>query len=204
MGHWPTFLLSFLRGFGQVLISDTAQVSITAIAPMGTPIVRVLGDILVEAKISQIIEDAVTELGFGLVRVQFSGGQTGRNQLQIMVEPNEDREMTVEDCQMLSRHISTLLDVDDPIAAAYVLEVSSPGIDRPLTRIEHFERFNGELAKITLRMRLDGRRRFQGRLTGLADDGKIGLETSFGRFEFAFDDIESARIDPSEIFERRS
>lgn len=204
MGRWPTFLLSFLRGFGQVLISDTAQVSITAIAPMGTPIVRVLGDILVEAKISQIIEDAVTELGFGLVRVQFSGGQTGRKQLQIMVEPNEDREMTVEDCQMLSRHISTLLDVDDPIAAAYVLEVSSPGIDRPLTRIEHFERFNGELAKITLRMRLDGRRRFQGRLTGLADDGKIGLETSFGRFEFAFDDIESARIDPSEIFERRS
>ena len=171
---------------------------------MGTPIVSVLGDILVEAKISQIIEDAVTELGFGLVRVQFSGGQTGRNQLQIMVEPNEDREMTVEDCQMLSRHISTLLDVDDPIAAAYVLEVSSPGIDRPLTRIEHFERFNGELAKITLRMMLDGRRRFQGRLTGLADDGKIGLETSFGRFEFAFDDIESARIDPSEIFERRS
>jgi len=204
VGHWPTFLLSFLRGFGQVLISDTAQGSITAIAPMGTPIVRVLGDILVEAKISQIIEDAVTELGFGLVRVQFSGGQTGRNQLQIMVEPNEDREMTVEDCQMLSRHISTLLDVDDPIAAAYVLEVSSPGIDRPLTRLEHFERFNGELAKITLRMMLDGRRRFQGRLTGLADDGKIGLETSFGRFEFAFDDIESARIDPSEIFERRS
>ena len=159
---------------------------------------------MVEAKISQIIEDAVTELGFGLVRVQFSGGQTGRNQLQIMVEPKEDREMTVEDCQMLSRHISTLLDVDDPIAAAYVLEVSSPGIDRPLTQIGHFERFSGELAKITLCMMLDGRRRFQGRLTGLSQDGKIGLETSFGRFEFAFDNIESARIDPSEIFERRS
>ena len=156
------------------------------------------------AKISQIIEDAVTELGFCLVRVQFSGGQTGRNQLQIMAEPKEDREMTVEDCRMLSRHISTLLDVDDPIAAAYVLEVSSPGIDRPLTRIEHFERFSGELAKITLCMMLDGRRRFQGRLTGLSQDGKIGLETSFGRFEFAFDNIESARIDPSEIFERRS
>jgi ribosome maturation factor RimP len=143
---------------------------------------------LVEAKISQIIEDAITELGFGLVRVQFSGGQTGRNQLQIMAEPKEGREMTVEDCQMLSRHISTLLDVDDPISTAYVLEVSSPGIDRPLTQIEHFKRFSGELAKITLCMMLDGRR----------------LETNFGRFEFAFDDIESARIDPSEIFERRS
>ena len=171
---------------------------------MGTPIFKVLGGILVEARISQIIEDAVTELGFDLVRVQFSGGQTGRNQLQIMAEPNEDREMAVEDCQMLSRHISTLLDVDDPIAVAYVLEVSSPGIDRPLTRIEHFERFSGELAKITLCMMLDGRRRFQGRLTGLSHDGKIGLETSFGRFEFAFDNIESARIDPSEIFGRRS
>ena len=159
---------------------------------------------MIEAKVRQIIEDAVNELGFSLVRVQFLGGQAGRNQLQIMTEPTEDREMTVEDCQMLSRHISVLLDVDDPIAAAYVLEVSSPGIDRPLTRIEHFERFSGELAKITLCMMLHGRRRFQGRLTGLSHDGKIGLETSFGRFEFAFDNIESARIDPSEIFERRS
>ena len=159
---------------------------------------------MIEAKISQIIEDAVKELGFSLVRVLFLGGQAGRNQLQIMTEPTEYRDMTVEDCQMLSRHISVLLDVDDPIATAYVLEVSSPGIDRPLTRIEHFERFSGELAKITLCMMLDGRRRFQGRLTGLSHDGKIGLETSFGRFEFAFDNIESARIDPSEIFERRS
>ena len=121
-----------------------------ASALMGTSIFKVSGGILVEAKISQIIEDALADLGFGLVRVQFSGGQTGRNQLQIMAEPKEGREMTVEDCQMLSRHISTLLDVDDPIAAAYVLEVSSPGIDRPLTRIEHFERFDGELVKITL------------------------------------------------------
>ncbi|MDA0357929.1 MAG: ribosome maturation factor RimP [Proteobacteria bacterium] len=159
---------------------------------------------MVETKISQIIEDAVTELGFGLVRVQFSGGQAGRNQLQIMAEPKEDREMTVEDCQMLSRHISALLDVDDPIGSAYVLEVSSPGIDRPLTRLEDYDRFNGELAKITLRMMLDGRRRFQGRLTGLSADGKIGIETSFGRFEFAFDEIEAARIDPSEILARRS
>jgi ribosome maturation factor RimP len=85
-----------------------------------------------------------------------------------------------------------------------VLEVSSPGIDRPLTRLEDYDRFNGELAKITLRMMLDGRRRFQGRLTGLSEDGKIGIETSFGRFEFAFDEIEAARIDPSEIFARRS
>ena len=162
-----------------------------------------LGGTLIEANIRQIIESAVHGLGFSLVRVQFVGRQAGRNHLQIMTEPAEDREMTVEDCQMLSRHISVLLDVDDPIASAYVLEVSSPGIDRPLTRIEDFSRFDGELAKIILRRMLDGRRRFQGRLTGLTENQKVGIETSFGRFEFDFNDIESARIDPSEILERR-
>ena len=96
-----------------------------------------------------------------------------------------------------------LLDVDDPIASPYVLEVSSPGIDRPLTRIEDFSRFRGELAKITLRQMLDGRRRFQGRLTGLSANEKVGIETSFGRFEFDFNEIESARIDPSEILGRQ-
>ena len=158
---------------------------------------------MVEAKIIQMVECGVKELGFSLVRVQFSGGQSGRNQLQIMAEPTEDREMTVEDCQMLSRHISVLLDVNDPIASAYILEVSSPGIDRPLTRIEDFNRFNGELAKITLRRMLDGRRRFQGRLTGLSENHKVGIKTSFGQFEFDFNEIESARIDPSEILTRQ-
>ena len=70
---------------------------------------------MVETKISQIIESAVEELGFSLVRVLYSGGQAGRNQLQIMAEPGEDREMTVEDCQMISGHVSALLDVEDPI-----------------------------------------------------------------------------------------
>ena len=80
-----------------------------------------------------------------------------------------------------------------------MLEISSPGIDRPLTQLEDFTRFEGELAKITLRLMRDGRRRFNGRLAGLNDQNHIVLETSFGRFEFAFEDIESARIDPSEI-----
>ena len=158
---------------------------------------------MIEAKIREIIEGALLELGFSLVRVQFVGGQGGRNNLQIMTEPMDDREMTVEDCQMLSRNISVLLDVDDPIASPYVLEVSSPGIDRPLTRIEDFNRFRGELAKITLRQMLDGRRRFRGRLIGLLANEKVGIETSFGRFEFDFNEIESARIDPSEILGRQ-
>lgn len=159
---------------------------------------------MVETKVSQIIESAVTELGFRLVRIQFSGGKAGRNQLQIMAEPVEDREMAIEDCKLLSRHISALLDVEDPISAAYLLEISSPGIDRPLTCPEDFVRFSGELARIRLRLMRDGRRRFDGRLSGLTEDGKIGLETSYGRFEFDFDAIESARIDPSEILARAS
>ena len=157
---------------------------------------------MVETMISQIIEAAIEELGFSLVRVLYSGGQAGRNQLQIMAEPIENRDMTVEDCQMISRHVSALLDVEDPISGAYVLEVSSPGIDRPLTRLTDYKRFQGELAKITLRLMQDGRRRFNGRLGGLSDTGLVILDTSFGKFEFAFDDIEAGRIDPSEILER--
>ena len=157
---------------------------------------------MVEATINRIIEPALQDLGFCLVRTLFSGGKkTGSNQLQIMAEPIEDREMTVEDCEKISRHVATLLDVDDPISSAYVLEVSSPGIDRPLTRVEDFERFSGELAKITLRQMLDGRRRFAGRLSGLDEGNGVIIETSFGRFVFAFEDIESARIDPSEILQ---
>lgn len=159
---------------------------------------------MVESRISQIIEGAVTDLGYHLVRVQFSGAKSGRAQLQIMAEPVEQREMTVEDCETVSRHVAALLDVEDPIGDAYVLEVSSPGLDRPLTRIEDYERFNGELAKITLRLMLDGRRRFNGRLAGFDEAGKIILETSFGRFAFAFDEIDSARINPAEIFARES
>jgi ribosome maturation factor RimP len=157
---------------------------------------------LVEIKISQIIEVAVEELGFSLVRVLYSGRQAGRNQLQIMAEPKEERDMTVEDCQMISRHVSALLDVEDPISGSYVLEVSSPGIDRPLTRLTDYERFKGELVKITLRLMQDGRRRFNGRLGGVSDVGLVILDTSFGKFEFAFDDIEAGRIDPSEILKR--
>ena len=115
---------------------------------------------MVESTINRIIEPALQDLGFRLVRTLFSGGKkTGRNHLQIMAEPISDRDMTVEDCEKISRHVATLLDVDDPISSAYVLEISSPGIDRPLTRIEDFERFSGELAKITLRQMLVGRRR---------------------------------------------
>lgn len=159
---------------------------------------------MVESRVSQIVENAVTDLGFRLVRVLYSGANSGRSQLQIMAEPVEEREMTVQDCEMLSRQVAALLDVDDPISDAYTLEVSSPGIDRPLTRLEDYSRFAGELAKVTLRVMQDGRRRFNGRLGGLDEEGRVVLETSFGQFAFVFDEIDSGRIDPSEILNRQT
>ena len=87
-----------------------------------------------------------------------------------MAERRDDAPMTVDDCAEISRSVSALLDVADPIADAYMLEVSSPGIDRPLVRPEDYDRFAGFEARIELREPVDGRKRFRGRLLGRADD----------------------------------
>ncbi len=119
-------------------------------------------------KVAAIIEPTLGALGFELVRVTFGGG--GRPRLQVMAE-RPDGTMTIEDCTRLSREISTLLDIEDPIPGEYVLEVSSPGIDRPLTRLKDFARWAGHEAKLELDAPLeDGRRRLSGRLLGLAGE----------------------------------
>ena len=158
---------------------------------------------MVSEKLNQIIEPALTDLGFSLVRVRFSGvGADGksRSQLQIMAEPIESREMTVEDCTLISRQLAAVLDVEDPISEAYQLEVSSPGMDRPLTRPEDFIRFAGELAKVSLLQPRKGQKRFRGRLGGVDEDNIIHLDTGTGRVSFAFDEIDTAKIDPTEFF----
>jgi ribosome maturation factor RimP len=114
--------------------------------------------------IAPIIEPSLEAMGYRLVRVAFLGAQ--RATLQIMAERIDDAPMTVDDCTEISRSVSALLDVADPIAGAYMLEVSSPGLDRPLTRPEDYDRFAGFEAKIELGQPLDGRRRFRGRLLG--------------------------------------
>ena len=125
------------------------------------------------AAIEVIIAPSVAAMGFRLVRVAFTGGRGAT--LQIMVERVDDAAMSVDDCADVSRTVSALLDVADPIAASYILEVSSPGIDRPLVRREDFERFAGFEAKIELRDFVDGRKRFRGRLKGVEGD-QIALE----------------------------
>lgn len=138
--------------------------------PIEDPPVR--GDDAIAALIAPVLEG----MGYSLVRVQQSGGR--RPTLQVMAERRDGRAMTVEDCATISRVLSAKLDVDDPIAGPYNLEVSSPGIDRPLTRLADFERFAGALARIETRAPIDGRRRFTGRILGVdGDNVRVRIET---------------------------
>lgn len=118
-------------------------------------------------KVKAIVEPTVEAMGYELVRVSYGGGT--RPKLQIMAE-RPDGTMGVDDCAALSQELSALLDVEDPIASEYVLEVSSPGVDRPLTRPKDFDRWAGFEAKVELESPVDGRRRFKGRLLGREDD----------------------------------
>jgi ribosome maturation factor RimP len=120
-------------------------------------------------KIETAIEPSLAAMGYRVVRVAVTGGRN-RPTLQVMAERSDDKAMTVEDCADISRTVSALLDVADPIDAAYTLEVSSPGIDRPLVRREDFARFAGFEAKIELSAPVDGRKRFRGRLLGIEGD----------------------------------
>jgi ribosome maturation factor RimP len=119
-------------------------------------------------KIEALIAPSLEAMGYRVVRVAVTGGR--RATLQIMAERVDDKAMTVEDCADISRTVSALLDVADPIATAYTLEVSSPGIDRPLVRREDFARFAGFEAKVELTSPVDGRRRFRGKLLGVEGD----------------------------------
>jgi ribosome maturation factor RimP len=119
-------------------------------------------------EITRIIEPSLDAMGYRLVRVALMGARQAT--LQVMAERRDEAAMTVDDCAQISRSISALLDVADPIADAYTLEVSSPGIDRPLVRPEDYDRFAGFAARIELSAPQDGKKRFRGRLLGCADD----------------------------------
>ncbi len=128
------------------------------------------------AALEKVISPTVAALGYDLVRIQVTGQQ--RLRVQIMVERTDRRNMTVDDCAEVSRSISAVLDVEDPIVGAYTLEVSSPGIDRPLVRLADYDRFAGFEARVELDRLIDGRRRFQGRLRGTdGDQVRIAIES---------------------------
>lgn len=124
----------------------------------------------IDARLAAIVEPALIGLGYRLVRVHVSGrdGCT----VQIMAE-RPDGTFTIEDCEAASRAVSPAIDVEDPIKGGYRLELSSPGIDRPLARLSDFERAAGDEAKIEMNAMLDGRKRFRGEITGV--DGEFAL-----------------------------
>ena len=124
---------------------------------------RIIVEEGLEGRIAAIVEPVIEQLGYRLVRIRMSGlnGTT----LQIMAE-RPDGTMTVEDCEAVSRGVSPVLDVEDPLDRAYHLEVSSPGIDRPLVRRQDFEAWAGHLIKLETNRLLDGRKRFRGKVTG--------------------------------------
>ena len=135
----------------------------------------------VAARVAAVVEPAIEDLGFNLVRVKISSANGCT--IQIMAE-RPDGTMSVNDCETVSRAISPVLDLEDPVPQAYYLEVSSPGIDRPLVRVSDFERWAGYDAKIEMAVPLDGRKRFRGIIRGIENetvvielpDVKEGLE----------------------------
>ncbi len=147
--------------------------------------------VTLEQRVADIIEPALEDMGYALVRVQLSG--TKRPQLQIMAEHKNLGPMTVDDCADISRAVSALLDVEDPISGAYNLEVSSPGIDRPLVRLNDYDRFKGLVAKVDMAQPVDGRKKLTGRIAGIEGE-TVKVETDQGEIAVAFTDIAKAKL----------
>ncbi|WBU52771.1 ribosome maturation factor RimP [Paracoccus sp. SCSIO 75233] len=130
----------------------------------------------IDRRLAEIISPVIADMGFELVRVRLQGGKTAT--LQIMAD-RPDGGINVEDCAEISTVVSATLDVEDPIEDKYMLEVSSPGIDRPLTRMKDFETYEGYDAKLETNQQIDGRKRFTGVLAGVeGDDVLINIEVA--------------------------
>jgi ribosome maturation factor RimP len=144
------------------------------------------------AAISKLIEPAVTALGFDLVRVAMIGGKSDPT-LQVMAERPDTRQLTIDDCSDLSRKLSDLLDEADPIEESYRLEVSSPGIDRPLTRPADFADWAGHEARIRFAEPVEGAKQVSGIIEGISG-GTIMVATPKGDREVDFANVASAKL----------
>ncbi|RMH41396.1 MAG: ribosome maturation factor RimP [Alphaproteobacteria bacterium] len=143
-----------------------------------------------DRRLAEIVRPVIEDMGFELVRLRFMGGKT--KTLQIMAD-RPDGGIEVDDCAEISTAVSAVLDVEDPIADAYTLEVSSPGIDRPLTRLKDFETWAGHVAKLETAELIDGRKRFKGRLAGTEGD-EVLIEIDEGVIGLKFDWLADAKL----------
>ena len=155
---------------------------------------------MVEEQIRDTLSPRLKKLGYHLIRVKLININTKKT-LQIMAERIKDKKMDIEDCVFLSKHISTFLEVEDPISSSYVLEVSSGGLARPLTIIEDYISFKNNKAKIVLKEKFLGKKTYKGFLGGVDKNGKILLETEEHKIRFNFLEIEKANIDPNWVIE---
>lgn len=148
--------------------------------------------------IAALLAPTVQSLGLELVGIEYlpaPGGATLRLYIDVPVSAAGERMVGIEDCEAVSREVSAQLDVEDPITGNYTLEVSSPGVDRPLFEAAHFARFVGEQAKVTLRLPQDGRRRFTGRIVSVSGDN-IRFDVDGVPLEVEADNIDKARLVP--------
>ena len=143
------------------------------------------------SEIEQLIAPALTAMGFDVVRIQLSGECRAR--LQIMVECRDRSPVSVQHCSEVSRAAGKILDVEDPISSTYILEVSSPGIDRPLTRLRDFSRFAGFEAKVETEVTIEGRRNFRGRLLGVEEE-TVRLATDVGQVVLPYAAVRKAKL----------
>ena len=146
-----------------------------------------------DSTLSQITRRVVESMGYELVGVEYLGRGSDRAILRVYID--QEAGITLEDCAEVSHQLSGVLDVEDPIPGRYSLEISSPGLNRPLVYPEHFERFRGHRVKLRLAEKVEGRRNLEGSLLGLAD-GLIQLEVEGRTWEVPLAAVESARLVP--------
>jgi ribosome maturation factor RimP len=146
-----------------------------------------------DSTLSQLARRVVESMGYELVGVEYLGRGGDRAILRIYID--QEAGIDLEDCAAVSHQLSGVLDVEDPIPGRYSLEVSSPGLNRPLVYPEHFERFRGHRVKLRLAEKIEGRRNLEGSLIGLADD-QIQVEVEGRTWEVPLAALESARLVP--------
>jgi ribosome maturation factor RimP len=142
-------------------------------------------------KIAELADSAAGQYGVEIVDIEFAGSSR-RPLLKVFID--KEGGVTLEDCEKFSRALSALFDVEDPVRTAYVLEVSSPGLDRPLKSIKDFERSMGKLARIITRERIDNQNIFRGRISGVKGE-LIALSADDRVIEIPFDQISKARLE---------
>ena len=144
-------------------------------------------------ELAKLLEPTVTRMGYELVDLEVRlGGKGGLVRLFI----DKPEGIDLDDCEQVSRAVSALLDVEDPVPGNYNLEVSSPGLDRKLTKSEHFQRFAGEIVKVQMRFPIDGRRRFRGTLVA-SDEDNIVVEVDGESYRLPLKTIDTARLVPN-------